>query len=59
MNPPPLLTFNYGRDTLGDRVVQDNLQAVRRGYQEVLEVSRNVMFATADRDKAMAALRVM
>jgi len=43
----------------GDRVVQDNLQAVRRGYQEVLEVSRNVMFATADRDKAMAALRVM
>jgi pyruvate-ferredoxin/flavodoxin oxidoreductase len=43
----------------GDRVVQDNLLAVRRGYQEVIEVPREVMFSTAQRDKAVAALRVM
>jgi pyruvate-ferredoxin/flavodoxin oxidoreductase len=43
----------------GDRVVQDNLLAVRRGYQEVLEVPRDIMLATAANDKAMAAFRIM
>jgi pyruvate-ferredoxin/flavodoxin oxidoreductase len=43
----------------GDRVVQDNLLAVRRGYQEVIEVPREVMVSTATKDKAMAAFRVM
>jgi pyruvate-ferredoxin/flavodoxin oxidoreductase len=43
----------------GEQVVRDNLKAVRRGYGEVIEVPRDVMTATADNDKAMAALRVM
>jgi pyruvate-ferredoxin/flavodoxin oxidoreductase len=43
----------------GDRVVQDNLLAVRRGYSEVLEIPREVMLATAAHDKANAALRVV
>jgi pyruvate-ferredoxin/flavodoxin oxidoreductase len=43
----------------GDRVVQDNLLAVRRGYQEVIEVPRGVMLATAVSDNGNAALRVM
>jgi pyruvate-ferredoxin/flavodoxin oxidoreductase len=43
----------------GDRVVQDNLQAVRRGYHEVIEVPREVMLTTAQADEANAALRVM
>jgi pyruvate-ferredoxin/flavodoxin oxidoreductase len=43
----------------GERVVQDNLLAVQRGYHEVIEVPREVMLATADADKAQAALRVM
>jgi pyruvate-ferredoxin/flavodoxin oxidoreductase len=43
----------------GDRVVQDNLQAVRRGYLEIIEIPREVMESTAVHDKANAALRVM
>jgi pyruvate-ferredoxin/flavodoxin oxidoreductase len=43
----------------GERVVQDNLKAVQRGYREVLEVPREVMLATMANDKAKAALRVM
>ena len=43
----------------GERVVQDNLEAVRRGFHEVIEVPREVMLATAEADKANAALRVM
>ena len=43
----------------GERVVQDNLLAVRRGYHEAIEVPREVMLATAEADKANAALRVM
>jgi len=43
----------------GERVVQDNLDAVRRGYHEVIEVPREVMLSTAEADKANAALRVM
>ena len=43
----------------GERVVQDNLKAVRRGYHEVIEVPREVMLATAEADNANAALRVM
>jgi pyruvate-ferredoxin/flavodoxin oxidoreductase len=43
----------------GEQVVKDNLKAVSRGYHEVIEVPREVMMATAETDKAMAALRVM
>ena len=43
----------------GEQVVQDNLKAVQRGYHEVIEVPREVMLATAEADKAKAALRVM
>jgi pyruvate-ferredoxin/flavodoxin oxidoreductase len=43
----------------GERVVQDNLEAVRRGYHEIIEVPRAVMLSTAEADKANAALRVM
>ena len=43
----------------GDRVVQDNLQAVNRGYHELIEVPRAVMMTTAAADDANAALRVM
>src|SRR3989442_5059699 len=31
----------------GERVVQDNLKAVQRGYQEVFEVPREIMLSTA------------
>jgi pyruvate-ferredoxin/flavodoxin oxidoreductase len=43
----------------GDRVVQDNVLAVHRGFREVIEVPREVMLATAEADRANAALRVM
>jgi pyruvate-ferredoxin/flavodoxin oxidoreductase len=43
----------------GDRVVQDNLLAVRRGYQEIIEVPQSIMLSTAAGDKVMAAFRVM
>jgi pyruvate-ferredoxin/flavodoxin oxidoreductase len=43
----------------GERVVQDNLLAVGRGYHEVIEIPREVMEATAKTDNANAALRVM
>jgi len=43
----------------GERVVQDNLRAVQRGYNEVIEVPREVMLSTAQFDQANAALRVM
>jgi pyruvate-ferredoxin/flavodoxin oxidoreductase len=43
----------------GERVVQDNLEAVRRGYHEVIEVPREVMLSTAEKDNASAALRMM
>ena len=43
----------------GDRVVQDNLEAVRRGYHEAIEVPRHVMLSTEAADRANAALRVM
>jgi pyruvate-ferredoxin/flavodoxin oxidoreductase len=43
----------------GERVVQDNLEAVRRGYHEVIEVPREVMLSTLEADNANAALRVM
>ena len=43
----------------GERVVQDNLKAVQRGYREIIEVPREVMQATLANDKAKAALRVM
>jgi pyruvate-ferredoxin/flavodoxin oxidoreductase len=34
----------------GDRVVQDNLKAVERGYHELIEVPREVMLSTAKTD---------
>jgi pyruvate-ferredoxin/flavodoxin oxidoreductase len=43
----------------GERVVADNLLAVQRGYREVVEVPRDIMLATSEADKAMAALRIM
>jgi pyruvate-ferredoxin/flavodoxin oxidoreductase len=43
----------------GDRVVQDNLRAVRRGYSEVIEVPREVMLSTAAADNSNGALRVL
>ena len=43
----------------GERVVQDNLLAVQRGYHEVLEVPADVMQTTAAEDQANAKLRVM
>ncbi|HTS30089.1 MAG TPA: 2-oxoacid:acceptor oxidoreductase family protein, partial [Bryobacteraceae bacterium] len=43
----------------GDRVVQDNLLAVGRGFHEVIEVPREVMASTAAADQANAKLRVM
>jgi pyruvate-ferredoxin/flavodoxin oxidoreductase len=43
----------------GDRVVQDNLIAVQRGYHEVIEVPREIMLSTAAADKRDAALRII
>ncbi|MGO9254805.1 MAG: 2-oxoacid:acceptor oxidoreductase family protein [Bryobacteraceae bacterium] len=43
----------------GERVVQDNLEAVRRGFHEVIEVPREAMLSTAEADQANAALRIM
>jgi len=43
----------------GERVVQDNLKAVQRGYEEVIEVPREVMLATAVADERNAGLRVI
>jgi len=38
------LRYYFGKR--GDRVIQDNLRAVRKGFQEVVEVSREIMEAT-------------
>src|SRR4051794_32529610 len=43
----------------GERVVQDNLKAVQRGYHEVIEVPREIMLATAAADERNAGLRVI
>ena len=43
----------------GERVVQDNLKAVQRGYEEVIEIPREVMLATAAADERNAGLRVI
>jgi pyruvate-ferredoxin/flavodoxin oxidoreductase len=43
----------------GERVVQDNLLAVQRGFHESVEIPRSVMEATFSADKAQAALRIM
>jgi pyruvate-ferredoxin/flavodoxin oxidoreductase len=43
----------------GERVVQDNLKAVQRGYSEVFEVPRETMMSTAADDERNAALRVI
>ena len=37
----------------GEQVVQDNLTAVSRGYDEVIEVPRKVMMTTAEADGAV------
>jgi pyruvate-ferredoxin/flavodoxin oxidoreductase len=36
----------------GERVVQDNLQAVRRGYSELIEIPRDVMVANPGKGQA-------
>src|SRR6266571_1430726 len=38
----------------GERVVQDNLQAVSRGYRELMEIPRDVMLANAGKGPANA-----
>jgi len=43
----------------GERVVQDNLKAVERGYREVIEVPREIMDTTIAADHRNAGLRVM
>jgi pyruvate-ferredoxin/flavodoxin oxidoreductase len=43
----------------GERVVRDNLEAVRRGYHEIIEVPREIMLSTEQGDRANAALRVI
>ena len=43
----------------GERVVQDNLKAVQRGYEELIEVPREVMLSTAAADERNAGLRVI
>ena len=40
------LRYYFGKR--GERVIQDNLQAVRKGYSEVFEVPRSVMEATPE-----------
>ena len=43
----------------GERVVQDNLNAVHRGYHEVIEIPREIMLATAAADDRNAALKII
>ena len=43
----------------GEQVVQDNMEAVRRGYTELIEVPRDIMLATAESDTAAADLKVV
>jgi pyruvate-ferredoxin/flavodoxin oxidoreductase len=43
----------------GDQVVKDNLDAVHRGYSELIEIPRSVIESTAARDKAETAMRIM
>ncbi len=43
----------------GERVVQDNLQAVKRGYSEVIEVPSQVAAATAGADRVNGAFRIV
>jgi pyruvate-ferredoxin/flavodoxin oxidoreductase len=38
----------------GERVVQDNLKAVRRGYSELIEIPREVMLANPGKGQAAA-----
>lgn len=43
----------------GERVVQDNLTCVRRGFTEVIEVPADVMQANAASDKVEGSLRII
>jgi pyruvate-ferredoxin/flavodoxin oxidoreductase len=43
----------------GEQVVRDNMEAVRRGYSESIEIPRSVMLADAEADQAEAKLRVI
>ena len=44
----------------GEQVVQDNLTCIRRGYQEVIEVPRELIFdAAGDEATAATALPVV
>jgi hypothetical protein len=40
----------------GEQVVQDNLTCIRRGYQDVFEIPRDVIFDTALDEAAGAAV---
>jgi pyruvate-ferredoxin/flavodoxin oxidoreductase len=43
----------------GDRVVQDNLRAVHRGFSELIEVPATVMQEHAESDRISASLRII
>ncbi len=43
----------------GDRVVQDNLQAVHRGFSELIEIPAEIMQQTVGSDRANAELRIV
>ncbi len=43
----------------GERVVKDNLEAVRRGYSQLIEVPRSVILQTEEADAAAAAMKVI
>ena len=45
------LRYYFGKR--GDQVIQDNLHAVRKGFDEVFEVPRSVMEATSDEERAL------
>jgi len=38
----------------GERVVQDNLKAVSRGYRELMEIPKEVMLANPGKGQAVA-----
>lgn len=43
----------------GERVVQDNLLAVRRGYNELIEVPPEIMSSTRNADRVNGSFRIM
>jgi pyruvate-ferredoxin/flavodoxin oxidoreductase len=43
----------------GEQVVRDNMQAVQRGFNEVIEIPRHVMLRTAEADHRDGRLRIV